>query len=90
MQAQESELIPSNTDEPIPLEGPNNDLGWPIALRKAVRSCTLHPISLFVSYEGLSHKFHAFITELTTKEIPNNIYEALKQPRWRVAVEEEI
>ena len=90
VQTQESEPIPGNTDEPFPLERPNNDLCWPIALRKGVRSCTLYPISRFVSYEGVSHKFCAFITELTTTEIPNNIYEALKQPRWRAIVEEEI
>ena len=36
----------------------------PIALRKQPRSCTLHPISKFVSYNALSTKCRAFTTNL--------------------------
>ena len=47
-----------------------NDL--PIALTKQPRSCTLHPISKFVSYNALSAKCRAFTTNLY-RQIPKNI-----------------
>ncbi|RVW36141.1 Retrovirus-related Pol polyprotein from transposon RE1 [Vitis vinifera] len=65
-----------------------NDL--PIALRKQLRSCTLHPISKFVSYNTLSAKCHAFTTNLDRIQIPKNIQEALEIPKWKEAVMEEI
>ena len=65
-----------------------NDL--PIALRKQPRSCTLYPISKFVSYNVLSTKCRAFTTNLDKIQIPKNIQEALKIPEWREAVMEEI
>ncbi|KAL6349531.1 hypothetical protein AAG906_034188 [Vitis piasezkii] len=65
-----------------------NDL--PIALRKQPRSCTLHPISKFVSYNALSAKCRAFTTNLDRIQIPKNIQEALKIPEWKEAVIEEI
>ncbi|KAF7821700.1 Retrovirus-related Pol polyprotein from transposon TNT 1-94 [Senna tora] len=43
---------------------PDEILSPPIAKRKGVRSCTLHPISQFVSYEKLSPKFQAFVSNL--------------------------
>ena len=65
-----------------------NDL--PIALRKQPRSCTLHHISKFVSYNALSTKCHAFTTHLDRIQIPKNIQEVLEIPEWREAVMEEI
>ena len=55
-----------------------------------MRSCTQHPISNFVSYEGLSPTFRVFATTMTNVQIPNNIQEALNQPKWKVAIMEEI
>ena len=43
----------------------SNDRDQPIALRKEKRSCTLRPISKFVSYKGLSTRYKAFSTALT-------------------------
>ena len=65
-----------------------NDL--PIALRKQPRSCTLHPISKFVSYNALSTKCRAFTTNLDRIQIPKNIQEALEIPKLKEAVMEEI
>lgn len=36
---------------------------------------------VFVSYEGLSLVFRAFTIELVSTEIPNNVHEALKNPK---------
>ncbi|RVW26126.1 hypothetical protein CK203_112187 [Vitis vinifera] len=52
----------------------------PIALRKQPRSCTLHPISKFVSYNALFAKCCAFTTNLDRIQIPKNIHEALEIP----------
>ena len=62
----------------------------PIALRKQPCSCTLHPISKFVSYNALSSKCCAFTTNLDRIQIPKNVQEALEIPEWREAVMEEI
>ena len=37
-----------------------SDLEIPIAHRKGIRSCTMHPISNYVSYQKLSPSFKAF------------------------------
>ena len=62
----------------------------PVALRKGVRSCTQHPISNFISYDRLSSKYHAFVTNLSNIEIPRSIREALENPDWGQAVDDEI
>ena len=69
-------------------KSPNIDL--PIALRKKTRSCTLHPISKFISYKVLSTKMHALTIKLDETKIPRNIKKALEAPRWNKAVMEEI
>ena len=38
----------------------------------------------------LSPKFQAFSTQLTRTEVPKNINEALSDPKWRMAVQEEM
>ncbi|RVW49858.1 Retrovirus-related Pol polyprotein from transposon RE1 [Vitis vinifera] len=62
----------------------------PIAIRKQPRSCTLHPISNFVSYNSLSAKCRAFTTNLDRIQLPKNIQEAFEIPEWKEAVMEEI
>ena len=62
----------------------------PIALRKQPRSCTLHPISKFVSDNALFAKCRAFTTNLDRIQIPKNIQEAFEIPEWKEAVMEEI
>lgn len=65
-------------------------LNMPIAWRKGVRTCTQHPIGNFISYEKLSPTFRAFTSSITDIQIPQNIQEALKIPKWKAAVNEEI
>ena len=52
------------------------DINLPIALKKKTPSCTLHPITKFISYKALSTKMHVFTTNLDETEIPRNIQEA--------------
>ncbi|KAG6762590.1 hypothetical protein POTOM_033100 [Populus tomentosa] len=60
-----------------------DDSNIPIALRKGVRSCTSHPISKFVSYEGLSPTYHAFRNDEGSPDIvadkEGNLSEGLAQ-----------
>lgn len=56
----------------------SSDLDLPIALRKATRKCTQHPISKFVSYHRLSTQHKAFITALDSITIPNSVHEAFE------------
>ena len=65
-------------------------LNMPIAWRKGVRTCTQHPIGNFISYDKLSPTFRAFTSSITDIQIPQNIQEALKIPKWKAAVDEEI
>ena len=68
----------------------SNDLDQPIALTKEKRSCTLRPISKFVSFKGLSSRYKAFSTALPDTHIPKSIREAPSQPEWKKAVMEEM
>ncbi|KAJ4721114.1 Retrovirus-related Pol polyprotein from transposon TNT 1-94 [Melia azedarach] len=67
-----------------------DDLDIPIALRKGVRSCTQHHIANFISYKKINHQYKAFITNVSTLEVPKSIQEAMKDPKWRAAVLEEM
>ena len=67
-----------------------DDLHIPITLRKGVRSCTSHPINRFVSYEGLSPAYHAFVSAIDNVQVSKSIKEALKDSGWRRAVSDEI
>lgn len=67
-----------------------DDLDAPIAIRKGVRSCTQHPISKHLSYGRLSKNHRAFVSQLDDTTIPSNIHEALKDPKWKEAVFEEL
>ena len=81
---------PGNTIYDLDDSNDPNDLDQPIALRKGIRSCTKHPISNHVSYGKLSQNFQVFITSLEDDRLPSNIQEALQQPKWKTAVQEEI
>jgi hypothetical protein len=48
-----------------------DDSDIPIAIRKGVKSCTNHPINRFVSYEGLSLSYHAFVSALDNVQVPS-------------------
>ncbi|KAF7808349.1 FAD synthetase 1, chloroplastic-like [Senna tora] len=52
---------------------PDEILSPPIAKRKGVRTCTLHPITQFVSYEKLSPKFPAFVSNLDKEAFKSSL-----------------
>ncbi|KAK8684075.1 hypothetical protein V6N13_040112 [Hibiscus sabdariffa] len=62
---------------------------FPIAIWNGVTQCTKHPIQRFVGYGSLMPSFEAFTANLD-EHVPSGIDEALKDPKWRKAVEEEI
>ena len=71
----------------------DEDLGWPIALTKGVRSCrgnVKYPISHYVKYEKLSHRYRSFITILGNIVIPIRVEDALRDLGWKVAMDEEM
>lgn len=68
----------------------HEDLELPIAIRKGVRTCTRHPISQFVSFQHLSPQYQAFVTQMSSHEVPNSVQEAIKLKPWREAVNEEM
>ena len=74
----------------LPIDPVPSDLDLSIALRKVVRSYTIHPISNFVSYHRLSSSFFASTSHLSSIEIPKNVQEAFGDPRWKTAVVEEV
>lgn len=43
-----------------------------------------------MAYEHLSSSFRAFVTNLSGEEIPRTIQEALRVPKWRKVVMEEM
>ncbi|XP_057495256.1 retrovirus-related Pol polyprotein from transposon TNT 1-94 isoform X3 [Actinidia eriantha] len=67
-----------------------DDLDEPIATRKGVRSCTQHPISKFVSYSRLSPSHNVFVSKIASVFVPNNVQEALTDPKWKHAMLEEM
>ena len=67
-----------------------DDLDLPIAHRKGVRTCTNHPIEKYVAYGKLTPMYRAFVSSLDLIQIPTDIYEALKDPKWNITVNEEI
>lgn len=75
---------------------PLGGLDIPIAVRKSSRSCTSHPLcqtSKFVSYRNLSSFFFffsAFTSQLSRVEIPKTVQAALKVPKWKEDVLEEM
>lgn len=62
----------------------------PIATRKGIRECTKHPLRKFVSYVVLSPQFNAFTSVLDSNHLPKDIYEALDNPVWNTAVQDEM
>lgn len=60
------------------------DLELPIAVRKGVMSSTMHPIRNYVSYDGLSESYRAFVSVIDNNvQVPANTHEVLMHPsRW--------
>jgi hypothetical protein len=80
-------LLLSDMNSVIPVV---DDMSLPIAQRKGVRSCTHHPVSDFVSYQHLSPSYRSFVSKLSSVSIPRNLQEALSDPKWRTAMQEEM
>ena len=59
-------------------------------MRKGTRKCTQHPISNFTSLHHLSSTYRAFITQMSSVEIPSTIQEALRDENWRKAINEKM
>ena len=71
----------------------DDDLSWPIALRKGIRACRTnvrHPIGHYARYEKLGNEYKTFLTLLGDITIPNRVEEALQDPRWKAAMDEEM
>jgi hypothetical protein len=66
------------------------DLYLPIAMRKERRACTKHPIRSFHTYDGLSEKHKAFLSNLEEHNVPKSVKEALSDKRWKKAMIEEM
>ena len=74
----------------VPIEFDPSDLDVPIAVRKGVRTCTQHPISNFVSYAHLSPSYKSFLSKIASVSVPNNVQDALADPKWKLAMIEEM
>ena len=71
----------------------DEDLGWPIALRKGVKSCRTdvkYPVGNYVKYDKLSHKYKNFLTVLGEVVIPTRVEDAIRDPGWKAAMDEEM
>ncbi|CAL9013295.1 unnamed protein product [Prunus brigantina] len=77
---------PINSVPPI-----ENEL--PIALRRPLRSCPSkykYPISNFMSSHRLSSCFKSFAYQLSFVSVPQTLQDALDNPRWKEAMDEEL
>ena len=97
----ESNVLVDDTEEALteqvvissPPESASDDLGWPIALRKGVRSCrstVRYPIGQYVKYEKLGSTFKSFLTSLGEITVPTRVEEALQDPSWKAAMDKEM
>ena len=85
-----AESCPTPADNPA-TDLPEENLAWPIALRKGIRSTrNPHPIYNFLSYHRLSPSFYSFVSSLSSVSIPKNLCEALDHPGWRQAMIDEM
>ena len=62
----------------------------PIVFPAEVRTCTKHPMSNYLSYHKLSHSHKAYVSRISNLFVPRTIQEALGDPNWKLAVEEEM
>ena len=77
----------------IQKETDDDDLGWPIALRKGVRTYRTnvkYPISHYVKYEKLGQNYRGFFTLLGNITIPSRIEDAIRDPGWKATMDEEM
>ena len=68
----------------------NPYLHIPIAIRKGVKNCFKYPLSNFSSYHRMNNSYKTFTTNLNSSSVPKNIQEALVDPKWKEAIDEEM
>ena len=62
---------------------PNSaDIDLPIATHKGTRTCTQHPMHLFMSYKHLSPSHKTFLTNISSIPISKTVSEALSNKNW--------
>jgi len=82
----------SSTSDPspsslAPMPPDEGNSGWPIALRKGIRSTrNPHPIYNFLSYHRLSPSYCSLLSSVSSVPIPKNVKEALDHPGWQQAM----
>lgn len=67
-----------------------NDFDLPIAVKKGVRSCVQHPMANYVFYQSLSPSYRCIAIGLSAIFVPHSVADALSQPQWKVAMQEEM
>ncbi|RDX84644.1 hypothetical protein CR513_34277, partial [Mucuna pruriens] len=80
--------LPSTDPTPDPLPSSpshDSDIGWPIALRKGIRS-TRNPHPIYLSYHRLSPSYFSFVSSVSSITIPKSACEALNHPGWQQAM----
>ncbi|RDX78614.1 hypothetical protein CR513_41082, partial [Mucuna pruriens] len=80
--------LPSTDPTPDPLPSSpshDSDIGWPIALRKGIRS-TRNPHPIYLSYHRLSLSYFSCVSSVSSITIPKYVCEAFNHPGWRQAM----
>jgi hypothetical protein len=88
---------PSTDESQVNLEPPLRILpnritrGIPRVSYEPVRTSTpKYPLNNYVSYHRLSKACESFANQLSTVHVPNSVQEAIKDPRWKNAMNEEM
>ena len=71
----------------------DDDLHWPIALRKGVRQCTRTPrcpLSHYLSFDRLTTPYQLFLTRIESDPIPRRLADAIASPHWKAAMDKEM
>lgn len=69
---------------------PIDDSNVPIALRKGIRTYTQHPMFQIVSSHYLSTTFDSFGAQTSSVSISQTLRDALKDPKWKKFMIEEM
>ena len=69
------------------------DVDWPIAIRKGQRKCVKplpYNIVNYLNFDKISNDYKCFLTSIQNIDIPNNVSQALQDPNWKKAMDEEM
>ena len=96
----EVENEPLNLEEPALTPVSNGseeeieiDVDWPIAIRKGQRKCVKplpYNIVNYLNFDKVSNDYKCFLTSIRNIDIPNNVSQALQDPNWKKAMDEEM